>query len=83
MGSLARLKRVIWPHSGGKCSYCDKKLKFREATIDHFVPQNSGGETDAVNCVICCDWCNGVKANIVFDSIEQASEYLKGRKNVR
>lgn len=83
MASLIYLKRVIWPNSGGKCCYCGKKLKFRDATIDHFIPQVKGGETDAINCVIACDWCNGKKANRVFETIELASEFLKGLQHGR
>lgn len=78
MTALTGIKRFIWPLSEKKCIYCRVKLKYRDATVDHFKPVSKGGDPGPVNCLIACDSCNNRKGDMVFDSIEQAIKFLKG-----
>jgi 5-methylcytosine-specific restriction endonuclease McrA len=45
------------------CVYCGKKYKNSDLTIDHIIPRSCGGESNFLNCVTCCQWCNRKKAN--------------------
>lgn len=45
------------------CQYCNRRLTFREATIDHIVPRSRGGKNHWSNCVTACKTCNRRKDN--------------------
>jgi 5-methylcytosine-specific restriction endonuclease McrA len=53
------------------CSYCGKKLTFREATVDHIIPQDSGGQTCYSNLTLACQRCNCLKGNLPLDEFER------------
>lgn len=56
-----------------KCSYCGKKMKRREATLDHAYVQDMGGPTIPNNLEPCCAECNSQKSNL---SKEQYVRFL-------
>ena len=43
------------------CSYCDRKITFAQATLDHVMPQVLGGKSDRGNLVLACKKCNEKK----------------------
>jgi 5-methylcytosine-specific restriction endonuclease McrA len=54
----------------GLCFYCGKMCNLYDehrfehnyaATLDHVVPVKDGGETNYLNLVMCCNYCNGLK----------------------
>lgn len=45
------------------CQFCGKALTSSEATLDHFVPKSSGGETKPHNLVTACKTCNNQKSD--------------------
>lgn len=47
----------------GICHYCHQT---DAATIDHKTPISKNGKTTLENCVIACDFCNAVKANMTY-----------------
>lgn len=46
------------------CEYCNKNLKSKEETIDHFVPVSRAGEDSVANYKIACKSCNAMKGAI-------------------
>jgi 5-methylcytosine-specific restriction endonuclease McrA len=61
---------AIWNKSEGKCFYCgielvEKSMQNDEYCVDHFVPRNSGGDSEIDNLFPCCRKCNSVKNKII------------------
>ena len=65
-------KRQIFNKTGGKCSYCDKKLNFDEYgnkttngawEVDHKFPQAKGGSDNMRNLAPIHPWCNKIKSD--------------------
>lgn len=52
-------------NSGGwyACTYCDKKVRFSSAHVDHIWPKSKGGSNDSWNLVVSCAPCNQSKGN--------------------
>lgn len=48
----------VYARDKGSCQYCGHKVPRPEATYDHVVPRNQGGQTTWENVVICCTPCN-------------------------
>lgn len=46
-----------------ECSYCGRKMKKEEATLDHAYAQEMGGPTIPNNLEPCCAQCNSKKSN--------------------
>lgn len=45
------------------CHYCGKKLRKKNSTLDHQIPQSQGGEDTPGNLVLCCWNCNQAKGD--------------------
>lgn len=43
------------------CPYCLQQFPLSEATKDHALPRNRGGQTTEENIVLCCAKCNHEK----------------------
>jgi 5-methylcytosine-specific restriction endonuclease McrA len=56
-------RKNIFIRDGGKCCYCDKKLKLSELHWDHIVPRDQGGKSNWQNICSCCLSCNLKKKN--------------------
>jgi len=65
-------KRRIYKKTGGKCYYCGKALYIErdifwcnpfaeKMTIDHLIPQASGGTDNIKNLLPSCGRCNCIK----------------------
>lgn len=62
--------RVYW-RDKGICQYCDKKVPFVEATLDHVTPLVHGGsDTQKENFVIACGPCNKAKAQLILEFLD-------------
>lgn len=68
--------RELFYEACGACTYCGRKMEMpsylggrREltATIDHFIPMSKGGAASGDNCVIACNFCNNLKADLLPD----------------
>lgn len=46
-------RKNLWIRDGFSCQYTGQRLKLKEATIDHIVPQSKGGTSSWLNVVIC------------------------------
>lgn len=60
-------KQAVWNRDGRKCFYCDRKLKYKYATIDHIKPECFGGKMEWGNVVIACFQCNHTRGNMPAD----------------
>ena len=63
MGRVKFSRKNVAARDGWKCQYCGTKIGKGAGTIDHIVPKSHGGNTDYLNCVLCCKKCNNVKGN--------------------
>lgn len=51
----------IYKRDNKKCFFCDKKLKYRQITLDHYLPLSKGGINEVFNMVTSCKKCNKYK----------------------
>lgn len=49
------------------CCYCDKPLKYSQATVEHIVQLSMGGTNDISNTTISCGPCNGNRQDFSFE----------------
>lgn len=61
------------------CQYCGVKLTQSQITIDHILPKAQKGTTSFTNCVVCCQLCNGKKA----DRTPEQAEMVLLKKPIR
>jgi hypothetical protein len=59
-----------------RCAYCGCGLTAAKKTRDHVIPTARGGSDHKSNIVIACGRCNQLKADLLFDSFEDAQAYL-------
>jgi 5-methylcytosine-specific restriction endonuclease McrA len=67
------------------CRYCglDGKVNFENAlvmTVDFVVPRAKKGKNDPNNLVACCRPCNAIKGTKVYKSLEDAKQFVLGRR---
>ena len=67
------------------CQYCGhdglaSPENWRCSQVDHFIPESKGGSDELENKVTACNYCNALKKDKVFDSIEDVIEDIKKRK---
>jgi 5-methylcytosine-specific restriction endonuclease McrA len=55
--------RFLWEEQGGRCWYCTRPVRSREATVDHVLAKSRGGTNEWANVVMACRQCNERKAN--------------------
>lgn len=58
-------KIYIYERDNRRCFYCNKYLKFKQITLDHYLPKSYGGTQDVYNLVVCCKKCNKLKGSFV------------------
>lgn len=63
-------KRYIFFRDSQRCYYCNKLLKIKHITLDHYQPRSLGGTDDYFNLVTCCKRCNKFKGKIVPTDVE-------------
>ena len=72
-----------------RCQYCglDGMASFENSlimSVDFVIPRAQRGKNDPRNLVASCRPCNVIKGRRVFDSLEQAKEYVQAqRKNLQ
>lgn len=87
--SLAVRNRVLVEQSN-RCLYCRNEFGgfvFRGAhpiqvklVWDHFVPYCYTFNSRSTNFVAACDLCNSIKSGKVFDTIQEAQEYVQTKR---
>ncbi len=68
-----------------KCYYCglDGRGDFESwliLTIDHIHPHAKGGSRNMENLVTACQPCNLIKGKRVYKSLQEAKEYVLGKR---
>lgn len=63
-GQYTTHKRRLWSQRP-ECSWCKKKLGYKEATVDHVIPLSKGGLNNGNNYVLSCQPCNLKRGNEV------------------
>ncbi|MFW5891207.1 MAG: HNH endonuclease [bacterium] len=61
-------KLYIYYREDKKCFYCNKKLLYKQMSVDHFYPLSSGGTHDIFNIVCSCKKCNELKENRIIEN---------------
>lgn len=67
------LRQSILNRDAGICYYCG----FEANEVDHIIPVSYGGTDDEDNLIACCDICNKIANNKVFDTLEAKGEYVR------
>lgn len=70
---LRLTKKSLYLRDGGRCQYCDKRLKYKDSTMDHVHPKSKGGRASWQNIVLACVDCNQKKGNM---SVKEAGMSL-------
>ena len=69
LGYVAQIKTPkftkvnLYSRDKGQCQYCGIRLFLQDATHDHIVPKDRGGQRTWENIVIACKSCNQIKGN--------------------
>ncbi len=71
-----KYKLYIYNRDKKKCYYCDKNLKFKQITLDHYLPVSRGGLDEVFNLVTCCKKCNYIKGNNIIKGWKDKIIYL-------
>lgn len=56
-------RKAVHKKSKGLCTYCHKRLKVSQTTIDHIIPRSKGGSNTMSNLAACCYNCNQAKGD--------------------
>ncbi len=67
-GKARDLRKTRWwqqKTASGKCHFCEKKVKFKDLTMDHLLPLARGGRSTKENIVPCCKTCNTRKKSML------------------
>lgn len=56
--------RAIFKRDGYTCTYCNKRKKIEDLSIDHIVPKSRKGGTNWLNCITSCFSCNNKKGDL-------------------
>jgi len=62
------LRKTRWwqqKTSSGLCHYCQKKVAYKNITMDHLVPLARGGRSTKDNLVPSCKKCNNLKKSMM------------------
>ena len=59
------LRAMILSRDGYRCRYCERRIRFDNAHIDHLIPWSKGGRTVPQNLVSSCRSCNMAKQAII------------------
>lgn len=58
------------------CPYCDKKIPYRDLSIDHVQPRSKGGSSKKENLVYCDRRCNQAKSNLTGEEFRLLMAFL-------
>lgn len=60
-------RKMLFERDKWLCCYCGEKVTSDNATLDHLVPQHSGGESTKENLKTACLVCNSIKSGKTYD----------------
>ena len=56
--------RAVFRRDSYTCTYCGKRKKVEDLSIDHIIPRSRKGGTNWLNCVTSCFTCNNAKGDL-------------------
>lgn len=80
------VRKMIYNKVDGRCVLCDRKILYKDMTLDHVVPLAAMGGADEVENLACtCFTCNQFRGSILSDDfmerITQIFFYQINKKN--
>jgi len=79
-------KQSVYERDEYICQYCgtwcfDSWIQDpKSITIDHIFPFSAGGNNKVENLITCCMECNLIKSNKIFETFEDARDFIKESK---
>lgn len=76
------LRKTRWwqqKTASGKCYYCEKKVAYKNITMDHLVPIARGGRSTKDNLVPSCKECNTQKKTLLPIEWEDYLDKISGK----
>lgn len=70
-----RLTQRLWEEQGGRCHWCNKRVKAVKATFDHIIPRVYGGPLSHANGLMACRHCNNTRGHRVPDDLYSDSAH--------
>ena len=72
----------IIARTGGRCEYCHLSVIGSRLRLhwDHFVPYAYLGDNPDENWILSCHVCNGIKGPMMFDTMDDACEFIASRR---
>ena len=74
------LRKTRWwqqKTASGTCYYCNKKVAYKNITMDHVVPLTRGGRSTKDNLVPSCKTCNTAKKSMLPIEWQEYLETMK------
>ena len=65
------------------CPYCEKRIPYREISIDHVEPRSKGGSSAPDNLVYCDRRCNQAKGNLNGAEFKALMAFLNEHPSIR
>lgn len=75
--SRTKKRRLFGSNIIMPCVFCNIKLTFDYATIDHIIPHSKGGPNIIENLTISCMDCNSNRGSVSFDDWKKIGLYYK------
>lgn len=60
MSRKKKLRKQAWDENS-RCCWCERPLRFSEATLEHIVRRSEGGTNKASNLAVACAPCNNFR----------------------
>lgn len=82
------IKNQVFQRDEFICQYCGVHCfdsytqNKRSVTVDHAYPHSAGGKNNVENLITCCAECNRVKSSKIFNSLDEARNYIKKQRNL-
>jgi hypothetical protein len=69
------IRQRILNRDANTCIYCG----YEANVVDHIIPYSHGGTDDDDNLAACCDVCNNIVSDLVFDTLEAKRAYIRSK----
>ena len=82
------IKEAVFQRDEYICHYCgihcfESYIQDpKSVTIDHAYPISAGGRNNIDNLITCCKECNLTKLDKIFNTFEDAREYIKKQRGL-
>lgn len=77
-----KIKKEFFKSGKAECTYCGCDLTLENIQFDHFIPFCFNKSNFHKNRVPICGLCNRIKSDNIFNTIEEAKNYIAKRKKI-